>query len=488
MDNERGRLVEQLNHLYELFMEKNQCSCNRDAYISRRKIVLESEMKRNTVVWEQVCKPSDPGEMPHAPDKNRIMSDARYEWQKAKNALDQERAEIFKKRSFLEWIAVLSDSNVVLAATVISPFLFPIVAFSPVIFVVPALLFLSQVWRANQTEDPVYLFNQTEYSVYLLLLAFVFLLDVISLFLSLSESFRFFSVPLVMLLLLGFISAALLIVLRTEKDMCKSIVKRVHDREARRAGFSTKSIEYDPNEVGERLYKEKMTAYLNDLEAYTQAKQHYDEEMSTYDERLAKSKAAEREVTKHNEEVWEDYQSKLQRLIAGDEDYLKAQAQRVKEIDNEIAKTPILPAKYYSSIPKLVEIINDYRADSIKEAINILEQDRFAQKLEEDQLRHNHEIARQNEKRNRQIVEENERHNRRIESMRYSEVSEAQRHNRAMEVENKRRNDALEKEARQRAKDQKENSRVIAMCSGCPNAPTCYHMGRYGSGCSDRRH
>jgi len=124
-----------------------------------------------------------------------------------------------------------------------------------------------------------------------------------------------------------------------------------------------------------------------------------------------------------------------------------AHVKLVELVDEMEREEHILAEKYYGDIKKIIEIIDDGRATSLPEAINILISDQNAQKLLNEQIRQN-EIQEQAAEMQRREAEAQRR--------------EMERHNREMEATA---NEQLQME---------KNKIDYAKCHNCAHESYCY--------------
>ena len=154
--------------------------------------------------------------------------------------------------------------------------------------------------------------------------------------------------------------------------------------------------------------------------------------------------------TKDYQDALEDYE-KIQ-MILSMEDLFREEDNRcslvlshLKELEDRLGN--ICPAKYSERIGEIIEIIEDQRADSVKEAINVMIADDYA------------------EERNQILRDQAEEHNQILRD----QAEEAQR----LERE---RNRIIQKQQ----EDREANRR---WCSSCRKRDYCSHFGERVSGC-----
>ncbi len=116
---------------------------------------------------------------------------------------------------------------------------------------------------------------------------------------------------------------------------------------------------------------------------------------------------------------WDQYESDINSEIDKIEKYNDEIDREAEEYLKRETKTTIdFPWKYVSYINRIIDIVESCRADSIKEAINVLHDDFHKSEMLENQ---------------RQIAEETERHNREMEEQQSRLLEETQRHNEEVE-------------------------------------------------------
>lgn len=138
----------------------------------------------------------------------------------------------------------------------------------------------------------------------------------------------------------------------------------------------------------------------------------------------AKAKNEDEENQRFNDteypELLSAYKKEVERLKPLYAEMRNSAREKLAELVDEMEQEEhILAEKYYGDIKKIIEIIDDGRANSLPEAINILISDQNAQKLLNEQIRQN-EIQAQAAEMQRREAEaqrrEMERHNRQMEA------------------------------------------------------------------------
>ena len=184
-----------------------------------------------------------------------------------------------------------------------------------------------------------------------------------------------------------------------------------------------------------------------------------------------------------------DYQKKLSEWEAKEEERkheFECSRQRAlapwNEKYNELR--PILPESFdMDNLSRLIDIFENWRADTIKEALNVMKNDI----ANEEQLEALYEANAEKERHNREMERHNrelERHNQEMEKKQTEMKRDQERHNREME---------RSQAQMQRAQDEmikKENARLRQIeankngrCSFCSHKSTCGHIGEPVRGC-----
>ncbi len=139
---------------------------------------------------------------------------------------------------------------------------------------------------------------------------------------------------------------------------------------------------------------------------------------------LAKAKKMDAENKQFNDteypKLLKAYEQEVKRLKPLYAEMRQDAKIKLAEVEEQIEQgNPIIGKKYYNNIKQIIEIIDDGRATSLPEAINILISDQNAQKLLNEQIRQN-EIQAQAAEMQRREAEaqrrEMERHNREMET------------------------------------------------------------------------
>ena len=212
---------------------------------------------------------------------------------------------------------------------------------------------------------------------------------------------------------------------------------------------------------------EKM--YQIELEKY----EKYRRKRHAYNERV---KEHEKIVKKHKEE-----EEKIKDKICEEVEKIQNEI-RKKEYDpiwNELCEKSkdVLSEEYFDDIYTIIELMENGRADSIKEAINLFEQIKHREKqleLERERMeKEEADRARAAELAEQQLIEERERQAK-LEDMMRSQA-------RAQEEEIKRQRLREEREREQNARD------AAYQCRNCLNAFGCRNYGKYVN-CPNYRH
>lgn len=254
------------------------------------------------------------------------------------------------------------------------------------------------------------------------------------------------------------------------------------------------------------------------------AKQKYDYELYLYNNYLKKKKEIDdynAEIDKYNATVYkenmEEYQSQVNELMAAynqeiveyekkceevrnehKDEYIavcQSEQERVYELDEIIqANSDLLHPKYYISLPRLIEYIELGRADSIKDAINLMYIENEAEQRRKDEERRHEEKLELEERLALAKLEVEKDVALREEQLRRDEIAaEDRRHNELLEEQRRANREALEaqREANREAlNSQRENSKNIAamtLCAQCKHANTCSYVGSGNKYCFTAR-
>lgn len=115
-------------------------------------------------------------------------------------------------------------------------------------------------------------------------------------------------------------------------------------------------------------------------------------------------------------ELLKAYEQEVQRLKPVYAEMKKSAPQRINELEVEMEQDgPVLAKKYHGDIKEIIGIIDDGRATSLPEAINVLIADKNAQKILEEQKLQS-ELQRQAAEEAEAQRREMERHNRQMET------------------------------------------------------------------------
>lgn len=209
----------------------------------------------------------------------------------------------------------------------------------------------------------------------------------------------------------------------------------------------------------ERDHQARMKKY-NDSEeryaAYLAEKEEYDEIVS----------AAEREEEKIAAQLKKDLQVITDKMR---ESELKPALKRMEEENGGLIND-----SYYADLPQIIELLEMGRADSLKEALNLLaeikhkENQLAMQRAQEEERRREREEALEREERRRQ-----------------EDIAREERHREQERREQERRR---EQEAREKAKEESRNHQsAIAQCSMCANIHGCPNYAK-SPNCPNFRH
>lgn len=228
-------------------------------------------------------------------------------------------------------------------------------------------------------------------------------------------------------------------------------------------------------------YKTKYEKYV-EVKTKNEKANYYNQ--NVYPTLLEKYENDVEEYVSKCKELDEEYKSKydIERKIYLEE---KEDANiELKKLNTEISKyKDLISENYYDSLYYIVQIIDNGRADSLKEAINIFHQDSHELELINEQRRKNKILEEDLQSRRSQeaehykymesIAAKNERINRENLDAQRKYNEEITRHNRELENSERERNKQLER-----------NAKIAAMCQGCVHIAYCNHLGKYESDCN----
>lgn len=237
--------------------------------------------------------------------------------------------------------------------------------------------------------------------------------------------------------------------------------------------------DYENYEKALIVYEEKLQKYIDELEVYSIEFEKYQKE---YDVQLQLAKT---KVETHNKKI---------EAIA-EENFKKSMS--VVKIE--------FPEKYYSSIDKIIDILEDLRADDLKEAISVLKEDEHKENMLSEQRRlvdlqeeYNAELERQGEENARYQQEQNDLQRERIreEQRQHDEMLSFQREQAKQQQEQERiryeeqRAYQREQEKRQMDAERQERERIRNIrnrCDLCANRFTCSIKNSITSACPSFR-
>ena len=264
------------------------------------------------------------------------------------------------------------------------------------------------------------------------------------------------------------------------EESYKNYTVRINKSNAEKSQKRDKAIkDYESYEKALILHKENEKSYKEKFKAYSIELERYQEEYS------AQLQLAKAKVERHNNSI----------EAMAEEGFIKSMSAVKLE----------LPEKFYGSIYKLINILEDLRADSLKEAINVLREDEHKENMLSEQRRlidlqeeYNAELERQGEESARYQQEQN--------ALERERIREGQRQHEAMmsfqreqarqqqELERKRYEEQCayqrEQERRQRDAELQEKERIRSIrnrCNMCANRFGCSIKNSITSACPSFR-
>lgn len=209
-----------------------------------------------------------------------------------------------------------------------------------------------------------------------------------------------------------------------------------------------KPVETTADQLAEEYLKRDMEKYEKDMASYRTHMEEYESNCQTLDE-------YNQGVARLNALYEERYRIETEGLS---ERYEKVKAEKTERLsqlmEDKKQYDGLLPEKYYDFIDEISQEIKDYKADSVKEAIQVFEQETRDKDRLMEEKRHNRELEQQNYLANLQMTCDNQAHNESIERMKKQELDMQAQHNQAMEQQ--------AKEAQQKALDaQKAQQKAI---------------------------
>ena len=263
---------------------------------------------------------------------------------------------------------------------------------------------------------------------------------------------------------------------RNYKTYCANTKLKNEEKEKNK---NTAINDYKDYENRVALYKNKMKEYEENLKAY---KLKFDAYQDAYDAQL---ELAKNKVNKHNQNIESTAEANFEKALSA----IKIE----------------FPEKYYYAIEKIIDIFEDFRADTLKEAINVLKEDEHKQSMLNEQRRlvdlqeeYNAELERQGEEtaRYQQEQEEMQRERMRQEQRYHEENLSFQREQarKQQEAERRRLDEQRafqrEQENRQREAERREQDRIKQIrgrCVLCANRFTCSIKNSITSACPSFR-
>ena len=153
----------------------------------------------------------------------------------------------------------------------------------------------------------------------------------------------------------------------------------------------------------------------------------------------------------------------------------------IKKIDARIRTySDVVNENQLRFVNRLRNIIDMGRAESIKEAMNVMYQDDYNEELIREQQRQN-DIYENHlwQMRTSQLEHQHE-----MELQARRESDEVRRHNEEMERQNREAAAYNRKQAEREIENSRRSTEAVVRCSSCPNARWCQHIGRIDSHCS----
>lgn len=211
------------------------------------------------------------------------------------------------------------------------------------------------------------------------------------------------------------------------------------------------------------VYEQKKRKYAE----YTEKYNAYLEEMNTYNGYVEEARKEENEIAE---------------LLKNDLD----------TIINQIKKDELMPAlkkleeengnfinpEYYADLSVIIDFIEKGRADTLKEALNLLEEKKLREeKMERERLEREEEIERREREREEDIEREK----------RYREEDIRREERNRREAQRRQEEQRQEEERRREAEERKKHADAIAQCSMCSLVHNCSNYAKYPN-CPNFRH
>ena len=235
-----------------------------------------------------------------------------------------------------------------------------------------------------------------------------------------------------------------------------SLFRFVIQKAKAKAGLKTQDEEHERDLIKQNIqYQERKDRALKDYAKYEKDLAAYNEELEDYNYRM----------NLYNQ-IYEEEKEKALKKIRTKNAELDKRAKAAFD-DAMASVTTDYPERYYGDITAIINILEDMRADTLKEALAVLEDDKHKQEmlwkqqqLIEEQENYNRELERQGheqERMMRQQMEDNERHHR-----------EQMDQQRRLNEENERRRAQEAEDARRAASAQCSRCNRPYMSGGCP--------------------